>query len=75
VKPSEKLADLVKTFPGVIQVSADVERNALSIQVESEDRIPEGVRRLVEAGASILRVNPRDYTLEDIYFHLQAGRS
>jgi hypothetical protein len=37
--------------------------------------IPEVVRHLVNGGESILRVNPRDYTLEDIYFALQAGEA
>jgi len=75
VKPASNLIDSLQAFPGVIQVSVDYEDDELSVQVESEDRIPNVVRRLVEAGASILRVNPRDYTLEDIYFHLQAGTS
>jgi len=66
-------AGLLKTHRGVIQVS--VENEALSIQVESEDVIPDVVRHLVEQGASIMKVNPRDYTLEDIYFALQAGES
>jgi ABC-2 type transport system ATP-binding protein len=66
-------AGLLKTHPGVIQVS--VENEALSIQVQNEDVIPDVVRHLAEQGASIMKVNPRDYTLEDIYFALQAGES
>jgi hypothetical protein len=31
------------------------------------------IHHLVTQGISILKVNPRDYTLEDIYFSLQAG--
>ena len=75
VKPEVNLEDSLQAYPGVIQVSANQEQKALAVQVESDDRIPDVVRHLVEAGASILRVNPRDYTLEDIYFHLQAGDS
>lgn len=73
VKPSENAAGSLKALRGVIQVSAEDE--ALSVQVENEDVIPAVVRHLVNAGASILRVNPRDYTLEDIYFALQAGEA
>ena len=70
---SKNVSELLKTHRGVIQVSA--EDDALSIQVEEEDVIPNVVRHLVEHGESILKVNPRDYTLEDIYFALQAGEA
>jgi ABC-2 type transport system ATP-binding protein len=43
----------------------------LSVQVESEARIPALVRALVEGGGQVLRVNPREPTLEDVYFELQ----
>ncbi|MEW6285146.1 MAG: ABC transporter ATP-binding protein [Chloroflexota bacterium] len=73
VKPSENVVGSLKALRGVIQVSAESE--ALAVQVENEDVIPEVVRHLVNGGESILRVNPRDYTLEDIYFALQAGEA
>jgi ABC-2 type transport system ATP-binding protein len=75
IKLRETLAsdafDSLKAHRGVIQVS--VENESLSVQVENEDVIPEVVRHLVEHGVPIIKVNPRDYTLEDIYFALQAG--
>ncbi|MFZ5885569.1 MAG: ABC transporter ATP-binding protein [Chloroflexota bacterium] len=73
VKPSENVAGSLKALHGVIQASAEGE--ALAVQVENEDVIPEVIRHLVNTGESILRVNPRDYTLEDIYFALQAGEA
>ena len=73
VKPREDVAESLKAHRGVIQAMA--EKGTLSVQVEKEDVIPEVVRHLVEGGESVLRVNPRDYTLEDIYFALQAGES
>jgi ABC-2 type transport system ATP-binding protein len=73
VKPKEDAADRLKNLRGVIQVS--VESQALSVQVVNEDMIPGVVRHLIEDGESVLRVNPRDYTLEDIYFALQAGEA
>ena len=69
--PADNVSELLKDHRGVIQVS--VENDAISVQVAMEDVIPEVVRHLVEHGESILKVNPRDYTLEDIYFALQAG--
>ena len=71
--PSENVPEVLKAHGGVIQVS--VESEMLSVQVKNEDVIPEVVRLLVEQGESILKVNPRDYTLEDIYFALQAGEA
>jgi ABC-2 type transport system ATP-binding protein len=73
VKPADDIADRIKPHRGVIQVSAG--KDALSVQVEKEDVIPEIVRHLVEQGEAVLKVNPRDCTLEDIYFALQAGES
>jgi ABC-2 type transport system ATP-binding protein len=71
VKPKEDAAESLKSTRGVIQASMDGE--VLSVQVEAEAVIPEVVRRLVQDGEAVLRVHPRDYTLEDIYFALQAG--
>ncbi len=75
VKPSDLLDESLMAQRGVRQVVMDPKINTLSVQVENDDAIPEVVRRLVEQGSSILRVNPRAYTLEDIYFTLQAGES
>ncbi len=69
--PSNNVSEKVKGQRGVIQTS--MENETLSVQVENEEVIPNVVRRLVEQGESILKVHPRDYTLEDIYFALQAG--
>src|SRR5690606_1713237 len=65
VKPSDASTESRAALRGVIQVSTGEE--TLAVQVESEDVIPEVVRHLVQRGESILRVNPRAYTLEDIY--------
>ena len=69
--PLNNVSDKLKGHNGVIQVS--VENETLSVQVENEEVIPNVVRHLVEHGETILKVNPRNYTLEDIYFALQAG--
>jgi ABC-2 type transport system ATP-binding protein len=73
VKPSEQVAENLQTRAGVIQAISDCD--ALSVQVESEDVIPAVVRHLVEQGELIRKVNPRAYTMEDIYFALQAGEA
>ena len=69
----DNLTQTLKACRGVLQVAANT--NALSIQVENDSIIPDVIRQLVDQGASIYKVNPRDYTLEDIYFALQAGEA
>ncbi len=69
--PAETVRGSLKAQRGVIQITGQGE--TLQVQVESEEVIPQVVQYLTGQGASILRVNPRDYTLEDIYFALQAG--
>ena len=75
VKHEKDPAQLLMTGRGILNAQWDAKREMLSVQVENDDVIPDVVRRLVEQGSSILRVNPRAYTLEDIYFTLQAGES
>ena len=69
--PAADISAKIQAQRGVLQVTG--EGNSLSIQVEADDIIPDVVSALVQEKASILKVNPRDYTLEDIYFSLQAG--
>jgi ABC-2 type transport system ATP-binding protein len=75
VKPERDLNIGLMTQRGVLKVQTDDQKETLSVQVENDSVIPDVVRHLVEQGASIMRVNPRAYTLEDIYFTLQAGGS
>ncbi len=69
--PAETVTETLKTLRGVIQITS--QGKTMQAQVENEEVIPQVVQHLTGQGASILRVNPRDYTLEDIYFSLQAG--
>jgi ABC-2 type transport system ATP-binding protein len=71
--PTKNVEASLKINRGVMQATAA--NNTLSVQVESDEVIPALVRQLIEQGESILKVNPRDYTLEDIYFALQAGEA
>ena len=69
--PAENVTGSLKAHRGVKTVTG--QGDAWQVQVESEEVIPQVVQHLAAQGASILKVNPRDYTLEDIYFALQAG--
>jgi ABC-2 type transport system ATP-binding protein len=43
----------------------------LSVQVEGEDAIPIVVAQIAALGGQMMRVNPREHSLEEIYFELQ----
>ncbi len=68
---AESASASIKALPGVRQVAA--EKESLAIQVEADEVIPQVVSTLARENIPILKVNPRAYTLEDIYFALQAG--
>jgi ABC-type multidrug transport system ATPase subunit len=70
---AETLVSKANEYRGVKQVEARSE--TLSVQLEGKGSIPEFVRHLAENGAAILKVNPRDYSLEDIYFTIQNGEA
>ncbi|NWF69444.1 MAG: ABC transporter ATP-binding protein [Chloroflexi bacterium] len=67
--PTDRLLAQVRAVPMV--KAAAMEGHSLSLQVESEEAIPQMVAHLVRLGAQIVRVNPREHTLEEIYFALQ----
>jgi ABC-2 type transport system ATP-binding protein len=70
--PSVSQLKAAENFSGVKQVEA--ESASLSARLETKEAIPAYVRHLVESGLSILSVNPRAHSLEDIYFAIQNGR-
>ena len=70
---AESASVSIQAIRGVRQVS--VGKDSLAIQVEAEEIIPRVVSALAANQIPILKVNPRDYTLEDIYFALQAGEA
>ena len=57
---------------GVSEVRLD--GTTLAARVESDDVIPALVQTLAAGGAQIMRVNPRNHTLEEVYFELQEQR-
>ena len=68
--PDPDLIAALRTLPGV--TDARPEGTRLAVQVEDEARIPAAVTALVAHGAQVLRVNPREHTLEEVYFELQS---
>ncbi len=70
--PSPAQLELARNFPAVEQV--DLGPELLSVRLQSKEAIPTFVRQLVEAGASILSVNPRSHSLEEVYFAIQNNR-
>jgi ABC-2 type transport system ATP-binding protein len=70
--PTANQLEAAKNFRGVKQ--AEAETGSLSVRLESKESIPAFIRHLVDSGASILSVNPRAHSLEDVYFAIQNGR-
>ncbi len=66
--PASQAAELSR-IPGVYQVQG-VEKT-LAFQVDTLERVPELVDHLVRLGAQLQRLNPRQHTLEEIYFEIQ----
>ena len=61
----------VKAFDGVRDLQAEGDGTKLSAQVSDEAHIPALIAALATNGGAIMRVNPREHSLEDIYFELQ----
>jgi ABC-2 type transport system ATP-binding protein len=70
---AEPFVGVAREFKGAKQVEGRDE--SLAVQLESEESIPEFVRFLTARGAPILRVNPREHSLEEIYFTIQNGEA
>lgn len=51
--------------------AVETHQNLLSIQVDRPGRVPDLICSLVQRGARILQVTPREHSLEDIYFEIQ----
>jgi len=66
---TELLDDFVK-MSGVNAVKT-VQDNAIQLEIEAEEVIPEVVKHLVNHGIPILEVQPEQQSLEEIYFTLQ----
>lgn len=48
-----------------------VEGETLAVKVVSDDSVPMLIITLAGLGAQMMRVNPRQHTLEEVYFELQ----
>jgi len=67
--PPAEAAAALRGVPGVDEVEGEAVRWA--VRVSGDEVIPAVVAALVAQGASIMRVNPRQHSLEDIYLKLQ----
>ena len=69
----EPLADRqiapVRTLRGVSEVQLDGSK--LAVKVTGDDIVPMLIIALAATGAQMMRVNPREHTLEEVYFELQ----
>jgi len=69
--PEPELITALDCLASVRRASAD--GGTLVVELDAEESIPDLVLTLAQAGGRIYRVEPREYTLEDIYFKIQEG--
>jgi ABC-2 type transport system ATP-binding protein len=72
-KPGDGLLVTVGALEGVTNIKLD--DTHLAVEVRDVGWTPRVVARVVESGGQIMRVNPREHSLEEIYFTLQGGAS
>lgn len=65
----EALQVALQGMEGIYTLSCTA--NALRAQVDNEERIPDLVQRLVQAGGRIYGVTVEEHSLEDVYFEIQ----
>jgi ABC-2 type transport system ATP-binding protein len=68
-EPDEAIPGRLTGNPAVLEASLEGDR--LSVRLPGEDAVPTVVASVVAAGGRIMRVVPRERTLEDVYFELQ----
>jgi ABC-2 type transport system ATP-binding protein len=71
--PDAELVNTVKAMRGVL--NAQSLEGKLAVQVEAQAGIPALIAGVVNAGGQIMKVLPREYSLEEIYFKVQEGES
>jgi ABC-2 type transport system ATP-binding protein len=72
-KPGTDFPANLRALAGVLDIRAD--SNQYAVQIKDEDVIPALVAKVVECGGQIMRVVPREHSLQEIYFTLQGGAS
>lgn len=72
-EPFTKINDeWLQGMAGVLKIDV-LSNQTLRLEVESQAVIPEAVSRLAAAGARILRVQPQEISLEEVYLRLQSN--
>jgi ABC-2 type transport system ATP-binding protein len=69
VKPSEGFLVNLGALANVLDIKLD--GTSLAVQIKDEDAIPPVVAKVVESGGQVMRVAPREHSLQEIYFTLQ----
>jgi ABC-2 type transport system ATP-binding protein len=68
-RPGDGLLVTVGALEGVTNVKLN--ETHLAVEVKDAGWTPRVVARVVESGGQVMRVNPREHSLEEIYFTLQ----
>ena len=68
--PATEVLQAIREIDGI--TIGSVRENSLTLQVTDKHLIPRVIRAAVSQGGELLSVTPRDYSLEEIYFAVQA---
>lgn len=68
--PAPAVMAALRALPSVKRTSE--EAGTLVVELDTEEAIPEVVAAVAATGGRVYRVEPREYTLEDIYFQIQS---
>lgn len=71
--PYSTLPEALRLMAGVQEVVSDNQQ--LAVQIADETLIPALVAEVVRLGGKVVRINPRQHSLEEIYFELQKRQS
>jgi ABC-2 type transport system ATP-binding protein len=70
ISPDQAVIASLRALPCVTDIRHN--NRHLEVQVENQECIPAVVKEFVDHDAQVLRVNPREHTLEEVYFELQS---
>jgi ABC-2 type transport system ATP-binding protein len=73
VPPGEGLLVNLGALEAVLDIKPD--GTTLAVQIKNAEATPRVVAKVVESGGQIMRVAPREHSLQEIYFTLQGGQS
>lgn len=76
-QPHELRLDTLSQLPGVLSLDANGQQplRSLRVQIEEEAVVPQVAAAVIDQGGQLLRLQPEQISLEEVYFRLQNAQS